>query len=277
MNKLFAAFLFFNCTAVSAQYYYKDIMATNDLNRLMQTYAASNVQKVTATGIKPEGGVADDFSEVQEVNTKTGYLKFITRKGSFISTFHHTFNEKGQVTRSVDSAFNVKSTSLYTYDAAGMILSISNTSTDADSSADFSQTEVHQYIYKNGKLEKMWRIINKTDSLEVRFVLDEAGNVIEERNFKQRHSSDPIYYYYDDRNRLTDIVRFNYKANRLLPDFLFEYDDKDRVIQKITTVANQNRGYLTWRYLFDERGLKTKEALFDKDKQLQGRIDYTYN
>ena len=26
-----------------------------------------------------------------------------------------------------------------------------------------------------------------------------------------------------------------------------------------------------------KKGLKTKEALFNKDKQLQGRIDYSYN
>ena len=122
-----------------------------------------------------------------------------------------------------------------------------------------------------------WRIINKKDSLEVRFVTDENGNVIEERNFRRGVLADPVYYYYDERNRLTDIVRFNYKANRLLPDYLFEYDENDRVIQKITTTSGKNLGYLTWRYLFDEKGLKTKEALFNKDKQLQGRIDYSYN
>ena len=108
-------------------------------------------------------------------------------------------------------------------------------------------------------------------------VVDEKDNVIEERNYRRGVLTDPIYYYYDDKNRLTDIVRFNYKANRLLPDYLFEYDNNDRVIQKITTTSGLNLGYLTWRYVFDERGLKTKEALFNKEKQLQGRIDYSYN
>ena len=101
--------------------------------------------------------------------------------------------------------------------------------------------------------------------------------MIEERNFRRGVFTDPIYYYYDDRNRLTDIVRFHYKANRLLPDYLFEYDDNDRVIQKITTTSGQHIGYLIWRYLFDEKGLKRKEALFNKEKQPQGRIDYSYN
>jgi len=264
--------LFFHA---NSQYYYKDLVAAADITRLMKTYAANNIKKITAKGITPEGSPASEFSEVGEVNGTT--LKVTTNNNKAISTLKFSFNDREQLINSVDSAINVKSTSTYTYDANGKIISISNSATDADSSGDFSQTEIHQYIYKDGKLDKMWRIINKKDSLEVRFVTDENGNVTEERNFKRGVLSDPVYYYYDDRNRLTDIVRFNYKANRLLPDYLFEYDEKDRVIQKITTTSGKNLGYLTWRYLFDEKGLKTKEALFNKDKQLQGRIDYSYN
>ena len=264
--------LFFHA---NSQYYYKDLVAAADITRLMKTYTANNIKKITAKGITPEGGASSEFSEVGEINGTT--LRVTTNNNKAIATLKYSFNDRGQLTSSVDSAINVKSTSIYTYDANGKIISISNSATDADSSGDFSQTEVHQYIYKDGKLDKMWRIINKSDSLEVRFVTDENGNVIEERNFRRGVLADPVYYYYDDRNRLTDIVRFNYKANRLLPDFLFEYDDNDRVIQKITTTSGNNLGYLTWRYLFDEKGLKTKEALFNKDKQLQGRIDFSYN
>ena len=275
MKKLPFLLLLLFYFAANSQYYYKDIVAAADITRLMKTYTANNIQKISAKGITPEGSPSSEFTEVGEVNGTT--LKVTTNNNKSISTLKFNFNDRGQLINSVDSAINVKSTSTYNYDANGKIMSISNSATDADSSGDFSQTEVHQYIYKNGKLDKMWRIINKTDSLAVRFVTDEHGNVIEERNFRRGVLADPVYYYYDDRNRLTDIVRFNYKANRLLPDYLFEYDDNDRVIQKITTTSGNNLGYLTWRYLFDEKGLKTKEALFNKDKQLQGRIDYSYN
>ena len=275
MKKLPFLFLLLFYFAANSQYYYKDIVAAADITRLMKTYTANNIQKISAKGITPEGSPSSEFSEVGEVNGTT--LKVITNNNKAISTLKFNFNDRGQLVNSVDSALNVKSTSIYNYDANGKIMSISNSATDADSSGDFSQTEIHQYIYKDGKLDKMWRIINKKDSLEVRFGTDEHGNVIEERNFRRGVLTDPIYYYYDDRNRLTDIVRFNYKANRLLPDYLFEYDDSDRVIQKITTTSGNNLGYLTWRYLFDEKGLKTKEALFNKDKQLQGRIDFSYN
>jgi hypothetical protein len=277
MNKLLflLATLFFY--EANSQYYYKDIVATADLNRQMKTYISNGVHKVTATGITPEGTASSDFSELYEISSNGTSLKITTRINRTVSSLRHSFNDRGFLTSTVDSAAGVKSISTYTYDGSGKIISISNSATDADSSAEFSQTEIHQYIYKDGKLEKMWRIINKTDSLEVKFVVDSNGNVLEERNYRRGVFTDPIYYYYDDKNRLTDIVRFNYKANRLLPDYLFEYDANDRVIQKITTTSGNNLGYVTWRYLFDERGLKTKEALFNKEKQLQGRIDYSYN
>ncbi len=261
----------------NSQYYYKDLVAAAELNRQMKTYVANNIHKATAKGITPQGGASSDFSEEYEINSTNSQLKITTRIDQTVSSLRHNFNDRGLVISTVDSAAGVKSTSTYTYDADGKITSIGNSATDADTSGAFSQTEVHQYIYKDGKLEKMWRIINKTDSLEVRFVVDENGNVIEERNFRRGVFTDPIYYYYDDRNRLTDIVRFHYKAGRLLPDYLFEYDNNDRVIQKITTTSGQNIRYLIWRYLFDERGLKKTEALFNREKQLQGRIDYSYN
>ncbi|HJS53127.1 MAG TPA: hypothetical protein VJ765_01245, partial [Chitinophagaceae bacterium] len=231
----------------NSQYYYKDIVSIADLNRLMKTYITNNVHKVTATGITPEGGPSSDFSEVHEINSAGTVLKVITRVNQTTSVLLYSFNDRGLLINTVDSSAGIKSTSTYTYDVNGKPVSISNSAIDADSSGNFSQTEIHQYFYKEGKPEKMWRIINKTDSLEVKFITDENGNVIEEKNFRRGVGADPIYYYYDEKNRLTDIVRFNYKANRLLPDYLFEYDDHDRVIQKITTTSNLNLGYLTWR------------------------------
>jgi hypothetical protein len=277
MKKLSFLLLILFFYKANSQYYYKDLVATADLNRQMKTYLSNNVRKVTGTGIKPEGGASSDFSEIYEINANGSTLKISTRINKTTSILIHSFNERGLLVKTVDSVSGVKSTSTFTYDGNDKITSISNSATDADSSGYFSQTEVHQYFYKDGKLDKMWRIINKNDSVEVRFITDEQGNITEEKNYRRGVASDPIYYYYDDKNRLTDIVRFNYKANRLLPDYLFEYDDNNRVIQKITTTTGQNIGYLIWRYLFNEKGLKTKEAMYNKEKQLQGRIDYSYN
>jgi hypothetical protein len=180
-----------------------------------------------------------------------------------------------------DSSTNIVSVTNYEYDAAGRITRVQNTV--KDSSNDFSQVETHQWYYNAaGKPERMWRIIavsgasSSIDSMEVRIKADEDGNPGEERTYKKGIEMSYLDYYYDDKDRLTDIVRYNNKLKKLLPDFMFEYDDNDRVIQKITTTSNSLLGYLIWRYIYNDKGLKTKEALFNKDKELTGKIDFTY-
>ena len=121
----------------------------------------------------------------------------------------------------------------------------------------------------------MLRIKNSRDTMFVSFKLDENGNVVEEQATRLGKQSDPVYYYYDASNRLTDIVRFNNKAKRLLPEYMFEYAPGNQVIQKITVPANGS-DYLIWRYLYDARGLKVKEAMYDKYKTLTGKIEYKY-
>jgi len=129
----------------------------------------------------------------------------------------------------------------------------------------------------------MWRIVNTTDSLEIRFAPDEQGDPGEEITMKWGLESSRIYYYFDEQGRVTDIVRYNEKVKKLLPDVILTYDDAGRVIQKITNAPADNLGkmtwvgYIIWRYLYNDKGLKTKEALFDKEQQLTGKIEYTYN
>ena len=274
MKNLFCFILLFLFSKTDAQYYYKDLMAADDSKQQMKLFTDNKIQKVISTGYTPNGATTADYDETQEVDAAKRQIRIITILKRTVTRIHYTFDEKGRLQSISDISLGLKSISEYTYDNNGNITIIKNVI--SDSLQDFTQTEIHTWVYKNNKPEKMWRTINNADSLEVRFKSDEHGNIIEEQNFKKGKGSDPIYYYYDDKNRLTDIVRYNTKAKRLLPDYLFEYDDANKVIQKITTVSSQNRGYLTWRYLYNENGLKTKEALFNKEKQLQGRIDYSY-
>ena len=250
-------------------------MAASDITEKIKTFMVNKVQKVTAIGYTPAGTTALIFKETQETDTLNKLLTITTVLNQITNKITYKFDKNGRVLNIIDSSAGLVSRSVYTYDSSGKLVVINNVI--KDSSQDFTQTETHLWVYKNNIPEKMWRFINLIDSVEVRFKSDENGNVIEEQNFKKGKGSDPTYYYYDDKNRLTDIVRYNTKAKKILPDFMFEYDEKDRVIQKISTISNVGLGYLIWRYLFDERGLKTKEALFNKEKQLQGRIDYSFN
>jgi hypothetical protein len=169
----------------------------------------------------------------------------------------------------------MSSITTYQYDANGKIVLIQNVL--KDTANDFNQTEIHKWIYApDGNAEKMWRIINYTDSLEIKFTTDEVGNIGYERTYRKGVETGAIYYYYDEKKRLTDIVRYNKKAKRLIPDIMFEYDENDRVIQKITTTSSLNMKYLIWRYIFNSQGLKSKEALFNHNKEITGKIEYTY-
>jgi YD repeat-containing protein len=300
---LFFTFLFISG---NAQYYYNDIIGTLETNRQMKNYLDKKVRTVSAKGFDPRGMTATDFSEYQELRENGTALKISTNtpaqkideNGAIInsinkSVYYNRFDNQGRLISVTDSSSDIQNITTYSYDAAGRVSVIKSTSNDT--STNFNQVEVHQWIYgPNGKPDKMWRIINASDSLEIRFTPDENGNPGTEKPF--RHGVETgqsyyyydeqkqlkivatgvVYYYFDDKNRLTDIVRYNLKAQRLLPDIMFEYDEQDHVIQRITTASNLHLGYLIWRYIYDDKGLKTKEALFNKDKELTGKIEYTY-
>ena len=99
--------------------------------------------------------------------------------------------------------------------------------------------------------------------------------MIDEESFWHGASRDKIYYYYDSSNRLTDVVRYNDRAKKLLPDYIFEYDGNNQLTQMIN-VQQGSSDYLTWRYNYNEKGLKIRELCYDKQKQLLGRIEYEY-
>ena len=275
MKTLLLSLLVLSFSATRAQYYYNDIVGTVETNRLMKTYLANKVRTVTATGYDQRGSKATDFSEFQEIKENGKALKTssITHLNKIVN--YSKFDGQGRLTQLTDSSTSVESVTTYEYDDAGRITLVQNTIKDPAN--DFNQQEIHRWVYNaSGNPEKMWRIINKTDSLEIRFSPDENGNTGDEKTFRKGIETAAYYYYYDDKKRLTDIVRYNTKAKKLLPDILFEYDEKDRIIQKITTTSSSTLGYLIWRYIFDEKGLKSKEALFNDDKQLTGKIEYSY-
>jgi len=121
----------------------------------------------------------------------------------------------------------------------------------------------------------MIRIKDKTDSTVVRLKKDDHNNVAEELWIKKRRVIEHYFYYYNSNNQLTDIVRFNNKAQQMLPDFLFEYD-ANAMLSQLTQIPQGSSDYVIWQYIYDERGLKTKDVLFDKHQQLLGTVTYTY-
>src|SRR5690606_21526305 len=87
-------------------------------------------------------------------------------------------------------------------------------------------TETHHWQYdEKGWPVQMIKIKDGPDTTLVKFSLDKKGNIEVEEAFHNGLSQGKIYYYYDDQDRLTDVVRLNERAGRLVPDYIFEYED----------------------------------------------------
>jgi hypothetical protein len=273
MKILFLPLLLLFSLGSSAQYYYKDIIGTQETKQIMLAYLKNKVSKVNLTSYDGDNTRTEDFFVEQLFSPAVLSLKTTTRSGVSDESVLITFiNAQGQVVKTIDSSDIMVSTTSYSYNADGTLAATSNATNDTSKT---SLSEEHIWQYSNGKVSKMLRIKNKIDTAVVTFKLDDKGNVSEEQSFRKGIKSEPVYYYYDSKNRLTDIVRYNTKAKRLLPEYMFEYSDINQIIQKITVPANGSN-YLIWRYQYDDRGLKVKEAIFDRYKQLTGKIEYNY-
>ena len=121
----------------------------------------------------------------------------------------------------------------------------------------------------------MLLIKNNTDTTVIDFAKDEQGNIAEEHWKKKGRQIETYFYYYNIQRQLTGVVRFNLKAQRLLPDYLFEYDENGTLTQ-LTQVPQGSADYMVWKYTYLPNGLKQNELLFNKQKQPIGRIEYSY-
>jgi len=271
---LLSASVLFSLSA-SAQYYYKDIIGTGESAVMMRAYQQNKVTRVVLKSYDADGTVSDNFNVEQVFVPAQNLLTTTTRTGdNYGSTLFTLVDAEGRVTRTIDSSEVAISTTTYQYNAAGQLVLVQSVSTDAKKTS--AQTEDHVWHYAGGDITGMWRIKNKIDTAYISFKKDDKGNIIEEQETRRGVKSEPVYYYYDASNRLTDIVRFNRKANRLLPEYMFEYSPANQVIQKITVPSNSDQ-YLIWRYQYNAQGLKTKENVYNKQKQLTGKIEYLYS
>ena len=219
----------FNCSFNS--YHFKSASAHNIITTILsaretstgtiQLYQDNKVISAEASGFDNTGIKNDDFSEVHNFYPDQKLLKLYSRNKRDTSTEYDYFNSKNLVTTVSDSTASFVSTTTYTYDDRNNPLAIENIVSDPNDSVYVD--EVHQWFYNaDGKPLRMLRVVNKNDSTDIHFTLDDKGNVVEELPFIHKISREKTYYYYDDQNRLTDIVRYNVKAQRLLPDYMFD-------------------------------------------------------
>ena len=269
-----SAVVLFLSLSASAQYYYKDIVGLKESTSLIEGYRQNKVQSVTLKTYTVNNTPIENLQVQQVFSPATKTLLTVTKTdyqpASYLKTI---FDEAGKVVRITDSTAEHVNTVTYQYNSQGQI---SNITTQVGDQLAALQTDEHIWQYNSqNQISKMLRIKNGRDTSVVMFKLDEKGNVIEEQETRRFIKEEPFQYYYDAKDRLTDIVRYNKKASRLMPQQMFEYSIRNHVIQR-TTIPENSSDYLIWRYRFDSNGLKTREEIYNKQKELTGKVEYLY-
>ncbi|MGN6267924.1 MAG: hypothetical protein ACTHM5_19750 [Ginsengibacter sp.] len=256
-----------------AQYYYKDLLSTKKDNNEFSILKNSNINLVKISSFDEHDQPSDGFFCEKRINKNFSQSKLMTNSNITGESLLVTdYNNKGDIIKTITTTPHSTNTVEYKYDAEGRITSIqTRTSADGDSNAI---TESHEYIYQNGRPVKMLRKKNNTLISTITFVADDKGNIIEE-DPSGTSIDKKYYYYYDDSNRLTDVVHFNPVANRLLPDYMFEYSNGNKP-DKIISVDETGRNYFIWRYAYDDKKLPEIQKCYSKEKQLLGTIQYEY-
>ncbi len=258
---------------LNGQYYYNDIIAIQQVNKQYQLLKNNHISKVTAQSFESNSMPTENFMLSQNITDNAGKIVTISEFPSTGKSISISYYENDRIVKTVDSSDNVADTVLYVYDNNGNLETIT-TITD-DSFMVSHSVEIHEWHYVNNQPDYMLRIKDKTDTTYIRFVKDEQGIPAEEHWEKKGRKVESYYYYYNDVHQLTDIVRFNLKAQRMLPDFLFGYNAEGRLVQ-FTQIPQGSSDYLTWRYQYNTNGLRQKEICYNKQKQIVGRIEYTY-
>jgi len=258
-----------------AQFYYKDLVVTGQTAGRWQAYKENKIKAVELRAFNGDGRPTDGFTGEQEVSLDFSHITTHTKAtGTSESWLITSYSASGNPLKTMDTSDTYRSVSDYQYDAAGRLTAITNTSIETDNQA--KEVEQHLWQYdQQGKPTTMIKIRNGNDSTLVRFIKDEKGNISEEHATRNKTDLPTVYYYYDESNRLTDIVRYNARAQRLLPDYIFEYASvKDPITMLV--VPEGSNDYQKWLYEYNDKGLKVKEVCYNKQKELVGRVDYQY-
>jgi len=267
---------FFIVNSVNAQYYYNDIISIKNTHQQQQLFKQNKIRTVKAISKESDGSIIEDFIVEQHINEDaTEIITYSKTSAGNKSSLKSTFNQN-KISTTISEADGVTTTTTYTYANDGKLIVIE--SATIDTFITTKSNEQHLWFYAdNGTPTKMVKIKNYTDTITVNFVLDENNLVAEEHWYRKGKNIESYFYYYNKQNLLTDIVRYNNRLKKMLPDFMYEYNNNDK-LQKMIQVLAGGTNYNTWFYYYNATtGLKEKEECFDKKKQLLGSVEYLYN
>ncbi|HEY5462341.1 MAG TPA: hypothetical protein VIJ95_03720 [Hanamia sp.] len=248
-------------------------MGSINQNKEFSTLKNGKIKTIKITSFDDNDQPSDGFFCEKKINKTFSQSEMLSKSNITGQSLLITdYDADGKVIKTTTTTPTTTNTVEFEYDTNGLLSLIrTNTIADGDSTGI---TETHEFFYKNGSPEKMLRKKNNVLISTITFVADEKGNIIEED--PSGNSDDKkYYYYYDDSNRLTDVVHYNVIAKRLLPDYMFEYNNGDKPSQMIS-VDETGRSYFIWRYAYDDKQLPEIQKCYSKEKNLLGTIQFDY-
>ena len=266
--------LVLSLSAGYSQYYFNDLVSTQLSNDQYKLLRANRIHKIKALSYEADNSVTEGFALEEDISLDGKRIIQTTSLSGGKSSVINRGYELNKLKRTQSTFNGIESKTDYSYIDKGPVQKIILTTTDT--SMKSSSVEAHEWNYNEaGQPLSMLKIKNRADTMVIELIKDEQGLVIEEHWKKKNRTLETYYYYYDTKNQLTDIVRFNARLKKLLPDFQYEYDANGRVSQ-MTQVSMSSSSYIIWKYTYNEKGLKIKEVGYDKEKKLVGRVEYTY-
>jgi hypothetical protein len=269
-----------NISMVQAQYYFNDLYTKERNEKTQGLYKAFHVRKITETAILPTGERQPNVLQWTDISQKADTSTLHRSvEGSVSKTVLLYDDQSGNLLSQLETEADRRHETKYNYNSSGQIERIETVY--IDSQMDFKDHEIHVWTFeKNNRPKSMWRIVvqfdGSMDSTYVDFATDKDGRITEENIYRKGKKTGFYYYYYNDEGRLTDVVKYNEKWKRLLPEIMLEYDPAGNTIQKRQLIGNRDISYLIWRYNYDKNGLMDEEALFNSKKQQTGSLIYSY-
>ncbi len=258
-----------------SQYLFQELMSIEQASSERAQLIQKNYRKVKVISFEEDGEVSKRFFCEKKFDKNHSNYKLYTRSGdggkSIMSGF---YNESGKLLKTIDSSETVVRICDITYDQNNRIAQTHTVSRSKDEDFVIELKEVHLYEYENNSSKhpaSMLKIKQDKDSSKIIFQFDEKGNIAIEKNAK---TGAKYYFYYDEKNQITDIVhQSEYKVD-MVPDYIFEYDANGNLI-RTTTAAAGNSSPVNWIYTYTD-GLKTKEEIRASNGEWLGKFEYEY-
>ena len=271
-KSLTVLFILASTTIANAQHYYKDILSNKQITADLKTYKENKVRKISVKSFEDNGIESEGFFCEKKISKNYKSSELFTRSNfSNASLFKANYDAAGKLLNTYDSSELSITEIRYSYNENNQIKSVLSSIRSRDEDFENGITEEHIYNYEKEVVTNMQKVKNGKDTINILFTTDENGNITLEKDTK---NASKYYYYYDKKNRLTDIVPETEFTKTLKPDYIFEYNNANQITQ-MTSVEEGSSHYFVWKYSY-ENGLRQKERCYSDERRLMGSIEYAY-